>query len=213
MKVFPHLLLLAGLGCHSAQSAECLFTTPLLTGASISAGYGTTPGGPASVMARMLNSSAEISVQAISGATSITILSRLKPQDPSVIMGLDLFFWDAAKNQCGGPFVRSTEAFFKKYQAKKIPLIIGRIPVGVPFPDGIRLAGQRPCAAIVNALIEKLCTLEKNCLVYDAKDCIDEMESADGYFSDALHTTVEGNKFCAKQFVAQEAYKKLRCAP
>ena len=196
----------------------CLFSTPTVVGASVSAGFGTSTGGPASILSRMLNPAAKIDNQALSGATSVQILRRFETQqkDPSIILGFDLFFWDAARNECGEPFVESTKKFFKAHKDKKTPMVIGRIPVGAPFPVGVRMAGTRPCARVINSLVNQFCKVENNCIVYDPKDCIDAMKepvSPEGlnYFRDPLHTSTEGNKFCAREFIQSAQFKDLTC--
>lgn len=196
---------------------NCLFSKPLVIGASVSAGHGTQNGGPSTVLSKLLNPLAEIDNRAVDGATSLEILSGFSMEEsPSIILGFDLFFWDAAKNECGEGFLNSTKKFFQTIQEKETPMIIGKIPVSVPFPAGIRLAGLRPCAKVINSLIDELCTPESNCLIYDPTDCIKAMGSSkddDGkaYFSDKLHTSDVGNKFCAEHFVEVGKYKTLDC--
>ena len=214
-----------GISCNKSSPSKlrgpantnCLFAAPLVLGASVSAGHGTGEG-PADVVAKLLNPEAQITNKAISGATSLQITRDLSlgQTTPSIVMGLDLFFWDAAKNQCGDDFVASTKKFFSVYQSENIPMVVGKIPMGVKFPAGLRLAGTRSCSRIINELLEELCTLKKNCLLYDPKDCISEMGSPGSpegvsYFNDQLHTSKAGNEFCAKQFVEARQYEKLKC--
>jgi hypothetical protein len=193
-----------------------LFSRPLILGASVSRGFGTTDGGPANVISRMINPHAEVTNKSMSGHTSVESTKNLDyfQTNPSVVLAFDLFFWDANREETGDEFIAHTRNFFKAFQAKKIPMIVGRVPVGVKFPQGIKEAGDKASARIVNKLLEELCTLEKNCILYDPKICFDLMGapvSSDGvrYFSDALHTTNEGNKFCANIFVRSGVINKL----
>jgi hypothetical protein len=193
-----------------------LFTQPLILGASVSAGFGTSDGGPGTVVSRMINPKSKVTNRAMSGHTSVESTRNLDVSSfsPSVILAFDLFFWDANRELAGREFETQTRKFFKTIQDAKIPMVVGRVPVGVAFPDGIREAGKKPSTARVNSLLEELCTLEKNCILYDPKICFDLMGgpvSPEGvrYFSDSLHTTNEGNKFCGRIFVSSGLVEKL----
>lgn len=178
-----------------------LFSRPLILGASISVGYGTRDGGIAAVLARMMNPHAEITNKAMSGATSVQSTSRLNFEsfNPSIVLGFDLFFWDAARQQVDRRFEENTRRLFDSFQSRNIPMIIGRVPV-LDLPLGPRMDGIKKSGAKVNALLEELCVEEKNCLLYDPVGCFLSMES-DEFFSDGLHLTSEGNRYCASYFV------------
>jgi hypothetical protein len=209
MKKLLSTLLLTLLLPLESWASQCLFATPLITGASVSFGYGALPGGPAAVIAETLNPQTDFDVQAIPGASSIEILRILSPRQPSIVMAVDLFFWDVGRNKCGGEFAASTRAFFKKFQGT--PMVIGKIPIGATFPEGIRQVAAAPCAPTVNALLEELCTINNNCLLYNPLDCFDQMTDPSLYFVDDLHTSHEGNLFCAEQFVSSGRHLQLRC--
>lgn len=196
----------------------CLFSKPLVLGASVSAGFGTGTGGPATILSKLMNPNSQINNRAISGATSIqsTRGLTLTSRPPSSVLAFDLFFWDAVKNECGDEFVLNTRKLFDTFSSKKVPMVVGKIPVGVQFPPGLALAAMRPCTRVINSLLTELCLPENNCLIYDPKDCVSAMKgpaSPEGfaYFRDPLHTSTEGNKFCAQQFRASAKYKSLDC--
>lgn len=194
----------------------CLFRSPLVVGASVSAGFGTSTGGPATILARNLNPSSRVTNRSISGATSLAATSISPAERPSIVLGFDMFFWDAVRSDCGEAFESRTRDFFRRYRVQKIPMVIGKIPVGVPFPTGVRLASGAVCTRPINRLIDELCTPEHNCVTYDPGDCIRAMGSSvspEGkpYFRDALHPTTEGNRFCAEHFARHARYKALDC--
>ncbi len=193
-----------------------LFSRPLILGASVSRGFGTTDGGPGKVISKMINPQAEITNKSMSGHTSLESTKNLNYFDshPSIVLAFDLFFWDANREQTGPAFEANTRKLFKTFQDRRIPMIVGRVPVGVNFPEGIRIAGTKKSARVINTLLEELCTMEKNCLLYDPKICFDLMGSPVGpdgvrYFSDSLHTTNAGNLFCANIFVKSGVYRSL----
>ena len=194
----------------------CLFSKPLVIGASVSAGYGTRTGGPAAILSRDLNPSSRVTNRSISGATSMAATSFFPRELPSIVLGFDMFFWDTARSSCDEDFATQTRAFFRRYREAGVPMVIGKIPVNAPFPTGIRLAGRAACTSRINALIEQECTLENNCLVYDPKDCLVAMRSpvspsGENYFLDPIHTSSAGNQFCADHFVKRARYKQLEC--
>ena len=194
----------------------CLFSKPLIIGASVSAGYGTGTGGPAAILSRNLNPSANVTNLSVSGATSMISTHRRMRETPSIVLGFDVFFWDTARGLCDETYETNTREFFQRYQDQGIPMIIGKIPVDAPFPLGVRLAGRQPCTAKINRLIAELCTPDKNCLTYDPKDCFSAMRSqvsatGEAYFQDPVHPTTAGNRFCAENFMRRGAYKRLGC--
>lgn len=196
---------------------KTLFERPLLLGASITRGFGTTDGGPGNVIAKMINPDARVTNKSMSGHTSVESTRQLDllATRPSIVLAFDLFFWDANREEVGKEFEENTRRLFKTFQDKKIPMIVGKVPVGVRFPDEVRRAGEKKSTQRVNALLTELCTVEKNCFLYDPKICLDQMKgplSPDGkpYFSDSMHTTNLGNQFCADIFVGSKAWRQLR---
>lgn len=199
---------------------QLLFSQPLVLGASVSRGFGTSDGGPGSVISKMINPKAKVTNKAMSGHTSLESTKRLDyfETDPSIVLAIDLFFWDANREQTGDDFEANTRRLFKAFQDKKIPMVVGRVPVGAQFPEEIRAAGAKPSAKKINKLLEQLCTLENNCILYDPKICFNLMGGPVGpngvrYFSDSLHTTNEGNLFCANVFVKSAVINKLSLKP
>ncbi len=193
----------------------CLFSRPLVIGASVSAGFGAGQG-PGTILSRELNPSARVTNRSISGASSMAATSFFPRQLPSIVLGFDMFFWDTVRSTCDANFVTQTRAFFRRYRDAGVPMVIGKIPVGARFPAGVRLAGRAACTSRINALIQQECTIDNNCLVYDPKDCLDAMGSSvspsgQNYFVDPLHTSAAGNAFCAKEFIKRARYRQLDC--
>lgn len=194
----------------------CLFERPLVIGASVSAGYGTSTAGPAAILSRELNPAAKVTNRSISGATSMSATSFFPKELPSIVLGFDMFFWDTVRSSCDEAFETQTRAFFHRYQSAGVPMVIGKIPVNAPFPVGVRLAGRAACTSRINALIEQECAVEKNCIIYDPKDCLMAMGTpvspeGEAYFIDPLHPSTAGNRFCADHFVQHARYKELDC--
>lgn len=194
-----------------------LFSRPLVLGASISRGWGTSDGGPGNVISKLIYPSAKVTNKAMSGHTSLESTRNLDyfETNPTIVLALDLFFWDATRDEVGKSFETNMRKLFKTYQDKKIPMIVGKLPIGVEFPEAISRTGKKKSAKKVNELLEEICTEDKNCLLYDPKICFDKMgkpisPSGEPYFSDSMHTTNVGNLFCAKIFVGAGEYRKLK---
>jgi len=196
-------------------NAVCIFSKPLLVGASLTQGQGANPGGPVSLIAESLSPGARINNIAQSGTKSVDSLKdhTIPSEKPSIVIGMDLFFWDAVKNDCDVNFEKSTKKFIKLYQKKNIPMILGKLAKNIPFPAGYRLLNNSICTDKINKLLEEECTSDKNCIIYDPKDCFSKMEQEKWnlYFVDKLHLSLEGNKFCANEFIASRKYQKLKC--
>jgi hypothetical protein len=225
---------------NSIAQSMCLFSNPLIVGASVSAGYMANPGGAPDIIAKKLNPGAQVSSMAHPDKTSIQSLTMGKnkvpydqnPETPSIVMGLDLFYWDAYKEKCGPEFEKHTTNFFSFYQEKKVPMIIGRLPVGLNEPSGYAALNKRECTKKINQLLEKLCTLEKNCTLYNPADCLSNLKleakekfgagqelqrieylkkKQSEFFVDDKHPSDAGNQYCANSFIKSKVYQGLTC--
>lgn len=192
-----------------------IFSHPLILGASISAGYGTRDGGLGAVLAKTINPGAKITNKAMSGATSVKSTSHLDLQsfDPSIVLGLDLFFWDAAREKTGKKFESNTRNLFDVFRDKNVPMIIGRVPVlNLPFIGG-KAKALIDSANRVNGLLEELTLSHSNCVLYDPVPCFLSMGfGSSDYFSDGLHLNSNGNRYCADFFIKSGEHRKLRVA-
>ncbi len=186
-----------------------VFSRPLIIGASISAGYGTRDGGPGAVFARLINPEAKITNLAYNGATSVASTAALdvSAHSPTVLLGLDLFFWDAVLGQTGSRFEASTKKFFDQLRDRDLPAILGKVPV-FDFPFGIRAEVIGQHVRKVNALLEEHAERAKKVLLYDPLSCLLKMDGSD-HFSDGLHLTRKGNEFCAQFLLEDGGYRKL----
>lgn len=175
-----------------------LFSRPLIIGASISAGHGTCDGGPGAVLARMMNPNAKITNFARSGATSLQSTGNIdfSQYSPSIVMGFDLFFWDVVRSELGNRFETNARNLFNTFKEREVPMIVGKIPE-VPFPLGPRFEGIQKNGKKVNEFLFELSQGDQNIILLDPLECILSMDSPK-YFSDGLHLTEAGNKFCAE---------------
>lgn len=211
-----------------AQEADysCLFDHTLIVGASVSQGVGAKAGGPSKIIAKAINPEAKVKVIAKHEKMSTeSMVGYVEATPPSIVMGLDLFYWDAIKNQCDETFEAHTRNFFQKYQERNIPLIIGRLPKKISEPSGYSVLNLSECTDIINRMVDELCTMEKNCIIYDPGDCIRAMTKVKKglgrkkylnnllklYFVDDVHPSDAGNHFCAEHFLSKKSYQSLKC--
>ncbi|MFL5783924.1 MAG: SGNH/GDSL hydrolase family protein [Bacteriovoracaceae bacterium] len=190
-----------------------LFSRPLVLGASISAGYGTRDGGLGAVLAKTINPDAKVINKAKSGATSVQSTSHLQLStfDPSIVLGLDLFFWDAAREQTGKRFEKNTKRLFDEFRERNVPMILGKVPIlDLPFIGG-RAKDLIESARKVNGLLEELSFTHPNSVLYDPVPCFLSMGfGAKKYFSDGLHLNSEGNRYCVNYFLSSGEHRKLK---
>lgn len=214
---------------------QCLFKRVLIVGASVSQGYEANAGGPGMVIAKTLNPKAKsINLAKAQKKSTETLTGHTMPKPkPTIVIGLDLFFWDASQGDCGEDFKSNARDFFNLYRAKKIPMIIGQLPRGVSVPSGYNLLNRNNCAEEINSFLAEECKVENNCLIYDPKDCIkaikqeatekfgkENSKEKTGYFKekmklffvDDLHPSVAGNQFCANQFISSKQHETLHCS-
>lgn len=118
-----------------------MFEKPLIVGASISADWAAQS--PGKKLSSRFNG--DIRVHARGGQSGASMLSSLSPrmlEDRSIVIGIDLFFWDSARADVSA----SLEAFRKLVLDTRrlgIPLIVGDIPELLPgFQPGRRELNQ-----------------------------------------------------------------------
>jgi hypothetical protein len=183
-----------------------VFKTPLILGASVSADYGTlSPGRRASLR---YTEPSRIQVMAQGGTPGVEMVGRVRAhdlQDRSVVIALDLFFWDATLADPS----RSLAAVQRLTQwtaARGIPLLLGDIPELLP--------GRQPQRVRLNQAIRAQCTrtLQCRCVPLDA---LHQQVLRDGFLAihgqrytlrelvpDGLHLSPPASEFLAETLVA-----------
>jgi hypothetical protein len=160
------------------SNAEQLFSKPLITGASVSANYGTaSPGRRAALRFTSEENVSTIARGGTPGRETALRLDHSAFKGRSLIIAIDLFFWDST---LADP-VRSLDALtsvIRKARSFKIPLVLGDIPELLP--------GRQPARAILNARIHALCQRDKGCYVW-ALDKLHRQVIHDGHLAIAGH--------------------------
>ena len=180
-----------------------LLRAPLIIGASVSAGFGTTS--PARRLTRRYYADDPSRTLARSGTTAKSLLSTLKEsdlKDRSLVIGMDLFFWDSVYGSAAG-VTATLNSLLERTKKLGLPLIIGDVPE--------ILAGHQSNREAVNVAIRKNCTPANNCVILPLEKLFKKL-LADGsihsrgkeyslldLMPDGLHLSAPASDFCADQ--------------
>lgn len=165
---------------------EKLMAKPLIVGASVSADRATPS--PGKRLALRYTTPSEIKTIAVGGMPSIKVLPSVKTkdlQDRSIVIGLDLFFWDSTLASPTAS-IQALGKLMEEAKGLKLPVVIGEVPELLP--------GMQPSRVAINQAIHKQCTSTKNCYVMKLDTLLKQVLS-DGYLS------VKGRKYTLPELV------------
>ena len=182
-----------------------VFRSPLILGASVSADYGTaSPGRRASLR---YTEPSRIRAIAQGGMPGVEIVSRMRENDVgdrSVVIALDLFFWDSTLVDPS----RSLAAVQRLTQwtaAQGMPLLLGDIPLLLP--------GRQPHRERLNQTIQAQCRRTTQCILVPL-DALHQQVLNDGFLAihgrryalpelvpDGLHLSPPASEFLADMLV------------
>jgi len=134
-----------------------LFKKPLITGASVSAGYGTAS--PGRRLSLRHTTEKNINTVAAGGTSGIDLEARLGEdvlEDRTVILAMDFFFWDSTLAS-SDKSEAAIDNLIAKAEKLGIPIVLGDIPELLP--------GRQPSRKTLNAKIEKACARYERCVV------------------------------------------------
>jgi hypothetical protein len=105
-----------------------LFHKPLIVGASVSNDVGTES--PGRRLALRYTEADKIQKVAVSGATGVTVepgITELVLRDRTVVIGIDLFFWDSTRRS-SEPSAEALNRLMERVSKLGIPIVLGNIP-------------------------------------------------------------------------------------
>jgi hypothetical protein len=168
----------------------------IITGASVSAGYGLSPAkGPADHFLQAIGLEQNAVNRSMSGGSSRQILKKLyeSPEftDSSLVIAVDMFFWDTVRNEdCSLAGLQKRyggEAYRKLFQKK---LMLATVP-------SFR-ADQKPeCVNQINKILVDSCR-SPDCLLLDGEKLFVHGRS-DLMQADGLHPNEEGNRYLGEE--------------
>lgn len=137
------------------RQLEDAMLKPLIIGASISANYGTDS--PSRRLALRYTEPNQITTHAFGGNPGIKVLESLNEdilKDRTVILGMDLFFWDSALPNPTAS-VSAIKNLVAKAKKKDIPIVLGEVPELIP--------GRQPQRSKINDTLKDVCDDYKKC--------------------------------------------------
>jgi hypothetical protein len=166
--LFMSLLTLSTNSVASSKIAEAdlkkIFNKPLIIGASVSADY--LAESPGKRLAKRYTKSSEIVTKAIGGRAGRDLLPTLAAKtfdDRSVVVGIDLFFWDSTFRD-PKPSLAALDRLMTDVKKRNLPIVLGEIPGLLP--------SRQPQRAALNAAIHKACASYENCYVMPFDDLL-----------------------------------------
>ncbi len=144
------------------------FKKPLIVGASVSGGYAAP--GPGTVLSTRYTDPKNIRTIAYNGTPGHVVLKNIlhhNLKDHSVIIGVDLFFWDSIYPTAPAS-VAALRTLVKEAESAKIPLILGDIPDLLPG-----LQSQR---AILNQELQQACARYSQCYLVPLSEVFQQIQ-------------------------------------
>lgn len=157
------------------MSPRNLLSTPLITGASVSADWNSLS--PGKRLALRYTDSRKIKTRAVGGRAGAETIKALKGADftdRSIVIALDFLFWDSTLTSISGSFL-ALDQLISRTKKNYIPLVLGEIPALLP-------SGHQPQREKLNKAIHAKCIASENCYVM-ALDELHRQIRRDGYLA------------------------------
>ena len=149
--------------CDTEMATPCIGTKtkqllerPLITGASVSADYGTaSPGKRAALRCTLPTKITTLAQAGTPGRVTALRLDQTALKGHSLIIAMDLFFWDST---LANPeeSLKALESVIHRARSLDVPILLGDIPELLP--------GRQPAREMLNARIHALCLKERGCV-------------------------------------------------
>lgn len=160
-----------------------LFAHTLVVGASISADLKTAS--PGRLLARKAGAESSLVSIARAGAPGSEVVAALTASHvkaATVVIGVDLFFWDSTRGCASG--LAAVDSFFEMTRAPCAPVVIGNIPA-------LRTNGDRPCREQLNLRIAAACKAAPACFLLNLDRMFQDASSPAGLLSDGRRYTLD----------------------
>jgi hypothetical protein len=170
------------------------------------------------------------------GFQQIDTLLRQRPDvldQASVVVGIDLFYWDAAWEYCKFTEAR-IPALIQNLRARNIPLILGTVPEENPelvtwnswgsYREYIWTPPAAHCLESINRQLHRYCRVQEGCFLLDLHGIIKKINAqgsltmADGKVyalpqirPDGVHVSTLGSLFLAREILRSLAQRPDLC--
>jgi len=141
----------------SPENVQRIMQRPLIVGASVSADWAAKS--PGKLLALRYTDESQIRTIAFGGKSGREVLKNVSDEtlgDRTVVIGLDLFFWDATLRS-SEESLSALKRLMSAVEKLQIPIILGEVPLLMP--------GMQPQAAAINQAIHAACRSYPNCTV------------------------------------------------
>lgn len=155
---------------------RALFSHVLIAGASVSAGFrAESPGRRVAERFGAGGSVVSVAAPGAAAASQVPRLTDARLAAASVVVGVDLFFWDARRD-CA-PGLAAMDDLFRRLAVRGTPAIVGTVP------------GGGDCGAALNAKLARACSPARDCFLLDLA-ALYAKAAADGADLDGRHLTL-----------------------
>lgn len=189
------------------KKLKILLQKPLIIGSSTSADrISQSPAKKLSLDYTSLENIKKITRNGSGGFKILKDLHSIDLSDRTVIIALDLFFWDSTLKSSLNLSYEQMERLIKMAEERGIPLIIGNVPELLP--------GFQPARQYINEAIAKTCYINKNCYMFDMEALLKKLRE-EGYLTfsgkrylltelipDGLHLSAAGSALLAADLKA-----------
>lgn len=154
------LTVITTLALENAYADEAInkaMQRPLIVGASVSADWKAKS--PGKLLALKYTKDSDIKTIAVGGRSGRDVLKNVNAtdlKDRTIVIGLDLFFWDATLKS-SAESLTAMNKLLASVRELDIPIILGEVPLLLP--------GMQPQAATINAALHKACQDYDKCTV------------------------------------------------
>lgn len=171
---------------EASASLSVLLEKPLIAGASVSADHSAPS--PGKKLALRYTSKDKVKTIAFNGRPGVETLKSINDQvlkDRSILIGIDLFFWDSVLPSSRAS-LEALDKLFKQSDKYNLPLVLGEIPGLMP--------SRQPSRNKLNQAIRQGCAQRTNCYVMPFDQLLRQV-LANGYLE------IKGKRYTLPQLV------------
>lgn len=160
----------SSLGAAHAQAKDMrsTFKSPLIVGASVSGGYAAP--GPGTLLSARYTEPKNVRTIALNGTPGHVVLKNLSQntvKDHSIIIGVDLFFWDSIY-PTGPASVAALQKLVHEAESANVPLVLGDIPELIP--------GLQRQRMLLNQTLQDACARYSQCYLVPLSEVFQQIQ-------------------------------------
>jgi len=189
-------------GASASANLTQTFQRPLIDGASVSADYrAQSPGKKLSLRYTMEENIETLAKNGQLGTDTVKALSPDILQDRTILIGIDIFFWDSVKPSSDDS-VAALKQLMALVSAQQIPIVLGDIPPLRPSQPSRNLLNQeirQACAAYEKCKLLPLDAIFREVMAQGYLDYKGQRYTLPELLPDGLHVTDPASEYLADQ--------------